>query len=227
MIIYSCGLPYNKKIVIKTKFDINQLLLTDLGMGLILLILIASAVFSVVMVISTYSHLTKPNIPVSQSQTVTGAVLITNFGRIEIQLDDFSPAARENFVKLVRENFYSGLRFHRIVAGLGIQTGDPQSRDLTLVSRWGTGGPGYTLIRRASQSDSMSRGVVIIANEGEADSGSQFMILTADSPWLAGHNTILAHVTAGIEVADTISRLSVGVTGIPAQDVILQEIKLQ
>ena len=72
-------------------------------------------------------------------------VIVTNKGEIEIELDaENAPAHTENFTKLVREQFYVGTTFHRVIPDGIIQGGDPKSKDRDK-SNDGSGGPGYTL----------------------------------------------------------------------------------
>ena len=67
--------------------------------------------------------------------------IVTNFGTMKIKLYDKTPKHKENFIKLVNEKYYDGIRFHRVIEGFMIQTGDPYSRDLAMANAWGTGGP--------------------------------------------------------------------------------------
>ena len=89
---------------------------------------------------------TNSNPPVV-SPTVTimhQATLITTLGTIVLQLDPVNaPKTVENFEKLINQGFYNGVRFHRVIKDFMIQTGDPLSKDLAQINRWGTGGPDY------------------------------------------------------------------------------------
>ncbi|MFN3135788.1 MAG: peptidylprolyl isomerase, partial [Candidatus Kryptonium sp.] len=72
-------------------------------------------------------------------------VIETKFGNIVIELfDDAAPKHAENFRKLVREGFYNGTTFHRVIPEFVIQGGDPLSKDKDK-NNDGRGGPGYTL----------------------------------------------------------------------------------
>ena len=71
--------------------------------------------------------------------------IVTTHGTMRVKLYGKTPKHRDNFVKLVKEKYYDGIRFHRVIEGFMIQTGDPFSRDTTLASRWGQGGPSYTI----------------------------------------------------------------------------------
>ena len=159
--------------------------------------------------------------------SVTGAVLKTSFGDITIRFESTPSQARDNFIRLSQVDFYHNLRFHRVVDNFAIQTGDPLSRDLSAVSRWGSGGPGYSFPLEASVSDQLSTGSVVMVRENTESHGSQFMILVDDIPWLAGQNSKFASVTEGMEIAKAISHLSTGPTNIPAQEVWLLDIILK
>jgi peptidyl-prolyl cis-trans isomerase B (cyclophilin B) len=70
----------------------------------------------------------------------------TKFGEMEIVLfPDLAPKHVESFLKLAKSGFYNGTIFHRIIPGFMIQGGDPLTKDPANRSRFGTGGPGYTL----------------------------------------------------------------------------------
>jgi peptidyl-prolyl cis-trans isomerase B (cyclophilin B) len=87
-----------------------------------------------------------------------------------------------------------------------IQGGDPSTKS-TDKSRWGTGGPGYT-IKAEFNSRSHLRGVVSMARAMDPDSaGSQFFIVTTDSTFLNGQYTAFGQVIAGMDVADKIVNL--------------------
>lgn len=69
----------------------------------------------------------------------------TNYGTMKVMLYNETPQHRDNFVRLVKEKFYEGTLFHRVIEGFMIQGGDPISRDSEADSLLGTGGPGYTI----------------------------------------------------------------------------------
>jgi len=68
----------------------------------------------------------------------------TNYGTMKVKLYDSTPLHRDNFVKLVKEGFYSDLLFHRVIKGFMIQGGDPNSKGADANTPLGAGGPGYT-----------------------------------------------------------------------------------
>ena len=138
---------------------------------------------------------------------MTGVNIETNFGRIAIELlPDLAPETVRNFEKLARDGFYDGTLFHRVIPGFMIQGGDPNTKTDNKGS-WGTGGPGYT-IKAEFNSRSHKRGIVSMARSQDPDSaGSQFFIVTSDSPFLDRQYTVFGQVTDGMDVADKIVNL--------------------
>ena len=124
--------------------------------------------------------------------------LKTSFGDVRLEIfEDKAPKTAANFLKLVREGFYNGLTFHRVIPGFMIQGGCPDGD--------GTGGPGYSipdefhpLLRHTSP------GIVSMANAGPNTGGSQFFITVAATPWLDGKHAIFGKVVGGQDVVDRI-----------------------
>lgn len=75
----------------------------------------------------------------------TKVSLETSMGCIVVALYNDTPIHRDNFIKLVKEGYYDGLLFHRVINEFMIQGGDPTSRDADSTAMLGSGGPGYTL----------------------------------------------------------------------------------
>jgi cyclophilin family peptidyl-prolyl cis-trans isomerase len=157
----------------------------------------------------------------------TKATLVTNFGEIDIQLNQKSPIGKKKFSQLVSQGYYDGTRIHRIVSDFMIQGGDPLSRNLSQKAEWGHGGPGFTFKDEIDPNDKMFSGTVGLVNNGPDSNGSQFFILTKDASWLSGQHTVLGKVVKGMAVVEAISRVDVGVTGLPNQDVIIYKILLK
>lgn len=109
------------------------------------------------------------------------ALIKTNKGDIEILLYNSTPIHRDNFIKLINENFYDSTLFHRVIKGFMIQGGDPDSRKATRDQFLGKGGPGYLL--DAEIGAPHLRGAVAAARIGgptnpeKKSSGSQFYIV--------------------------------------------------
>jgi len=106
------------------------------------------------------------------------AVIETDFGNIEIELYDQTPLHRDNFIKLVKEKFYDGLLFHRVMPNFVIQGGDPESKNATPEALLGGGGPGYQI--KAEIGAPHFKGTLAAArnqNPEKMSSGSQFYIV--------------------------------------------------
>lgn len=159
----------------------------------------------------------------------------TNFGTMRIKLYDKTPKHRENFEKLVAEKYYDGVRFHRVIEGFMIQTGDPLSRDLNLVDMWGTGGPEYTIPAEFVNEYYHKKGALAAARKGDmanpkkASSGSQFYIVQDEQGCLHldGQYTIFGEVIEGLDVVDKIAAVETDgpYTNRPLTDVIIESIR--
>lgn len=117
-------------------------------------------------------------------------------GEIEIELFiGDAPRTVENFIRLARDGFYDGLRFHRVVPNFVLQAGDPRDDS--------SGGPGYTVRCEIGEGFYM-RGSVGMALDGKDTGGSQFFITLLPQPHLNGRYTLFGHVRSGFEVLDQI-----------------------
>ena len=104
----------------------------------------------------------------------------TTSGDITIMLYDDTPLHKENFIKLVKDNYYDGLLFHRVIKGFMIQGGDPESRNAEKSKHLGMGNPGYTIPAEISMNHIHKKGALAAArteNPQKASSGSQFYIV--------------------------------------------------
>jgi cyclophilin family peptidyl-prolyl cis-trans isomerase len=135
--------------------------------------------------------------------------LTTSEGVIVIKLDAVAaPKHAENFKKLVKDGFYDGTTFHRVIPGFMIQGGDPLSKDQAKRAEHGTGGPGYTIPAEIGKKH--KRGSVAAARQGDQvnpkreSSGSQFYICVVDTTFLDGQYTVFGEVIEGMDVADKI-----------------------
>jgi peptidyl-prolyl cis-trans isomerase B (cyclophilin B) len=151
---------------------------------------------------------------------VSGAVLHTNHGTIEVDLhDEDAPKTVENFRKLAGDGFYDGVVFHRVIPDFMIQGGDPTGT--------GRGGPGYTFEDEINE-HKVERGALAMANAGPNTNGSQFFIVTTDkAPWLDGKHTVFGRVTNGMDVADAISELPTDASDRPRDDVVIERVELR
>jgi peptidylprolyl isomerase len=118
-------------------------------------------------------------------------------GRVVIAMrPDLAPQTCAQIKRLVRQGFYNGLTFHRVIDGFMAQTGCPQGT--------GTGGSGRRLKAEFSKEKHV-RGTVSMARAQSPDSGdSQFFICFEPSQWLDGQYTVWGQVTKGMENIDKI-----------------------
>jgi peptidylprolyl isomerase len=120
-------------------------------------------------------------------------------GRVVIEMrPDLAPATVAQIRALVRQGFYDGLVFHRVIDGFMAQTGDPKGD--------GTGGSGHKLKAEFSNEKHV-RGVVSMARASDPDSAdSQFFIMFGPAPSLDGKYTIWGRVVSGMEYIDQIKK---------------------
>jgi peptidylprolyl isomerase len=139
--------------------------------------------------------------------TPTRVELHTNQGVIHIQLfPEHAPKTTENFVGLVRQGYYDGIIFHRVITDFMIQGGDPT----------GTGHGGQSIWGKPFEDECSpelrfnKKGLLAMANAGPNTNGSQFFITTALAPWLDGRHTIFGEVVDGYDVVEKIERTPTG-----------------
>ena len=133
-------------------------------------------------------------------------IIKTSLGDITISLYDDTPLHRDNFVKLVGEKYYDGIRFHRVIKDFMIQTGDPLSRFEEKRSLHGTGGPSARIPAEIKHPN--KKGTLAAArdnNPQRASSGSQFYINHKDNAFLDGQYTVFGVVDAGMDVVEKIA----------------------
>ena len=117
------------------------------------------------------------------SQERTTVLISTSFGDMVVELYNETPQHRDNFIKLVRERFYDGTLFHRIIPNFMIQGGDPDSKGAAPNVQLGNGGPGYTIPAEFVDGLFHKKGVLAAARLGDAvnpkkeSSGSQFYLV--------------------------------------------------
>lgn len=125
--------------------------------------------------------------------------LDTSEGPITIDVDPKAgPIAAANFVFLVKEGFYDGVKFHRVINEFMIQTGDPTGT--------GMGGPGYEL-KDDKVEGTYDRGVVAMANSGPNTGGSQFFIVQGGAVQLSPDYVIFGKVS-GDESLKTVDAIA-------------------
>ena len=131
------------------------------------------------------------------------AIDVKDYGTITVELDgDNAPITVSNFINLVKEGFYDGLTFHRIITGFMIQGGDPEGT--------GQGGSDRTIKGEFSLNGvenplSHTRGAISMARSKANDSASsQFFIVHEDSTFLDGQYAAFGYVTDGMDIVDRI-----------------------
>ncbi len=124
----------------------------------------------------------------------------TNKGTMKIELyPDEAPGTVANFTKLIKEGFYNGLTFHRVIDDFVIQGGCPHGT--------GTGGPGYKIKCEVKNNPHKHlRGSLSMAHAGRDTGGSQFFICHSPQPHLDGEHTVFGRVIEGLDVVDEIRK---------------------
>ena len=159
--------------------------------------------------------------------------MVTSHGTMKLRLYSKTPLHRDNFVKLAKEGYYDGLRFHRVIDGFMIQGGDPFSRDTAMINSWGTGGPNYTIPAEFVGEYHHKKGAIAAARKGDmanpkrASSGSQFYIVQDEEGCghLDGQYTVYGEVFDGIEVIDRIAATPTDHYNRPYDDVMIISVK--
>jgi len=149
-----------------------------------------------------------------------------NGGVIKLELNaEAAPITVANFEKLVKEGFYDGLIFHRVIAGFMIQGGDPTGT--------GMGGSeeeikGEFAANGVNNPISHKRGVISMARTQIPDSASsQFFICHADATFLDGQYAAFGHVVEGIEVVDEIAAVETNFSDKPLVDQRIKTITIE
>lgn len=158
--------------------------------------------------------------------------IVTTHGTMRVKLYNKTPKHRDNFAKLVGEKYYDGVRFHRVIEGFMIQTGDPFSRDTSKIDAWGTGGPDYTVPAEFVNEYWHKKGALAAARKGDlanptkASSGSQFYIVHDENACLHldGQYSIFGEVIEGLDIIDKIATVATDRYDRPYEDVIIERI---
>lgn len=149
-----------------------------------------------------------------------------NGKKIKLELyPEIAPISCENFEKLVKQGFYDGLCFHRVISGFMIQGGCPNGT--------GTGGPGWHIKGEFSANGvkndlKHTRGVLSMARAQNPDSaGSQFFIMHQDAPYLDGQYAAFGKVVEGMDVVDEIAAQATNYADCPLQPQIMKKVTIE
>ena len=169
------------------------------------------------------------------------ATVETTLGTFEIELyQQDAPKTVENFVRLTQKKFFDGIRFHRVVPGFVIQTGDDKSKNPSNVKDWGKGGQSIwgkefeDELNPAAVSfkEGYVKGVVAMANRGPNTNTSQFFIMLADNPRMPKLYTIFGKVVKGLDVVEKIGEVEIVPVnsprdGRPKVDVLVRKVTIR
>ena len=135
------------------------------------------------------------------------AIIKTDKGNMTVDLyAESTPATVANFVKLAKDGFYDGLKFHRVIPDFVIQGGCPNTKD-GATGMPGTGGPGYKIDCETDADNQFhDRGVLSMAHAGRNTGGSQFFVCHSrnNTAHLDGVHTCFGKVVDGVDVVDDI-----------------------
>lgn len=129
---------------------------------------------------------------------------------------EIAPNTVNNFISLVKQGFYDGLIFHRVISGFMIQGGDPEGT--------GMGGPGYGIKGEFTQNGisndlKHTAGVLSMARSMMPNSaGSQFFIMHKDAPHLDGAYAAFGKIIEGMDVVNAIAAVNTDYSDRPLED---------
>jgi peptidyl-prolyl cis-trans isomerase B (cyclophilin B) len=141
--------------------------------------------------------------------TKTKVMLVTNYGQMVARFfPDKAPNHVKNFVKLSKDGFYDGTRFHRVVKSFMIQGGCPNTK-AGATGRPGTGDPGYRVAAEFNDVKHV-RGVLSMARSADPNSaGCQFFVMHGEAKSLDGGYTAFGQLESGADVLDKICDVTV------------------
>lgn len=151
---------------------------------------------------------------------------LENGKKIKAELyPEIAPITVANFEKLIREGFYDGLIFHRVIPGFMIQGGCPEGT--------GMGGPkerikGEFLANGVVNNLKHTRGVLSMARTAEPNSaGSQFFIMHADAPHLDGQYAAFGKVIEGMDAVDEIAETPTDYSDRPLKEQKIKKVTIE
>ena len=166
----------------------------------------------------------------NQEKTMS-AILHTNKGDITIEFfNKQAPNTVANFIKLAKEGFFDGIKFHRVIKGFMIQSGDPLTKDDSKIALWGTGGPGYSFadeLGKENENNKNNAGTIAMANSGPNTNGSQFFINVVANNFLDEKHTVFGQVIKGMDIVTAIENTPTGTADRPINPIIVNNITLE
>lgn len=174
--------------------------------------------FSLCSLLSAQSSVNKA----SAKQKTYYVKIETNYGTMKVQLFNETPKHRDNFLKLVRDGFYDGLLFHRVIRNFMIQGGDPDSKNAKPGQMLGAGNLGYTVPAEFNAKLIHRKGALAAARQGDqvnptkASSASQFYIVQGNV-WDEA-NLQMMETRMGKKFSDAQRRVYTTVGGTPHLD---------
>jgi len=150
--------------------------------------------------------------------------LTTTKGVIVVRLSDSTPLHRDNFLKLVKSDFYDSVMFHRVIEHFMIQAGDPNTKRLQAGKTPGEGGPGYTVPGEFRPGLFHKKGVIAAARTGDdvnperASSGSQFYLVQGKVFTDAGLDSVETFRLKGRKIPEAHRQVYKTVGGTPHLD---------
>ena len=168
--------------------------------------------------------------------TGTYAVFTTSEGNFTVHLfDQEAPKTVENFVglasgtkewtdprsnKKVKQPYFDGIIFHRVIKGFMIQGGDPLGQ--------GIGGPGYTFADEFHPKLRHNKaGILSMANRGPNTNGGQFFITLAPTPHLDDRHSVFGEVVEGMDVIQKIGSTATDGRDRPVKDIVIRSVKIE
>jgi len=142
--------------------------------------------------------------------------LETSMGEVECELYWYhSPKTCRNFSELANRGYYNNVKFHRVITGFMIQTGDPT----------GTGRGGSSIYGPHFEDEihkelkHTGAGILSMANSGPNTNGSQFFITLAPAQWLDGNHTVFGRISKGMEIVKRLGQVPTDNNDRPLQDI--------
>ena len=191
--------------------------------NLIMIIMVSSSILIIGGCSKKIEITNKPLDPPKELPIAT--INIKDYGTIKAELyPHLAPNTVNNFIELANNEFYNRLIIHRVVKDFVIQGGDPEGS--------GIGGPGYSIKGEFEENGFRNdlkheKGVLSMARSQQPDSaGSQFFIVTKDSPNLDKKYAAFGKVISGIEIVDDINSVEVDKKDKPKEKIEIESISV-